>query len=61
MTCVAITYNGIPNLVLGMMGYSKPNFGRVGWDVKNYFFKKNLRDPKPIIHKQAMVFFLKKI
>ena len=57
MTCVAITYNGIPNLVLGMMGYSKPNFGRVGWDVKNYFFKKNLRDPKPIIHKQAMVFF----
>jgi hypothetical protein len=57
VTCVAITYNGIPNLVLGMMGYSKPNFGRVGWDVKNYFFKKNLRDPKPIIHKQAMVFF----
>jgi hypothetical protein len=57
VTCVAITYNGIPNLVLGMMGYSKPNFGRVGGDVKNYFFKKKLRDPKPIIHKQAMVFF----
>jgi len=38
------------------MGYSKPNFGRVGWDVK---IKKNkkLWDPKPIIHKQAMVFF----